>query len=78
MLKRKPRRPVPEYSRHSRIVDVVDRLPHGRDALYKHGYRLGDGFVDVLSQYVTLEEAAREGRLRDLEGLIKELNSSVH
>ncbi len=69
---------MPEYSRRSRIVDVVDRLPQGRGLLYKHGYELGDGFVDVLSQYVTLEEAAREGRLRDLEGLIKELNSSVH
>ena len=46
----------------------------GREALRKHGYDLGDGFVDVLSQYQTLEHAARTERLRDLDGLLAELN----
>jgi len=31
--------------------------------------------VDVLSQYQTLEHAGRTERLRDLQGLLKELNS---
>ena len=48
----------------------------GREALLKHGYDVGEGFVDVLSQYQTLEHAARQERLRDLGGLLKELNSS--
>jgi len=33
--------------------------------------------VDVLSQYQTLEHAGRTERLRDLQGLLKELNSSA-
>jgi hypothetical protein len=36
---------------------------------------VGGGFVDVLSQYQTLEHAARTERLRDLDGLLRELNS---
>jgi len=54
---------------------VVEALGEpGRQALRKHGYDLGDGFVDVLSQYQTLEHAARTERLRDLDGLLAELN----
>ena len=49
----------------------------GRDALLRHGYDLGEGFVDILSQYQTLEHAARTERLRDLEGLLKELNNDA-
>ena len=61
----------------SKVRDVVDRLgDRGRQALKKHGYDLGEGFVDVLSQYQTLEHAARAERLRDLDGLLRELNSS--
>jgi hypothetical protein len=48
----------------------------GRELLRKHGYDLGEGFVDVLSQYQTLEHAARTERLRDLDGLLKELSSA--
>jgi hypothetical protein len=48
----------------------------GRELLLQHGYDLGEGFVDVLSQYQTLEHAARTERLRDLDGLLKELNSA--
>ena len=44
--------------------------------LRSHGYDLGEGFVDVLSQYQTLETAARGDRLRDLEGLLRELNQT--
>jgi hypothetical protein len=49
----------------------------GRDLLKKHGYDLGEGFVDVLSQYQTLEHAARTERLRNLDGLLQELNSAA-
>ena len=55
---------------------MVDALgDRGSELLRKHGYDLGEGFVDVLSQYQTLEHAARTERLRDLDGLLKELNS---
>jgi hypothetical protein len=55
---------------------VVETLgDRGRELLLKHGYDVGEGFVDVLSQYQTLEHAARTERLRDLDGLLKELNS---
>jgi hypothetical protein len=61
----------------SKVRDVVDRLgDRGRQALKEHGYELGEGFVDVLSQYQTLEHAARTERLRDLDGLLRELNAS--
>ncbi len=54
---------------------MVERLGEwGRDALRRHGYETGEGFVDNLSQYQTLETAARADRLRDLEGLLQELN----
>ena len=46
----------------------------GRQALRRHGYDVGEGFVDVLSQYQTLEHAARTDRLRDLPRLLAELN----
>ena len=48
----------------------------GRELLRNHGYDVGEGFVDVLSQYQTLEHAARTERLRDLKGLLAELNTS--
>lgn len=61
-----------------KVRQVVDRLgERGREALRKHGYDLGEGFVDVLSQYQTLEHAARTERLRDLDGLLRELNAAA-
>ena len=58
-------------------MQVVGRLgDRGREALLRHGYDVGEGYVDVLSQYQTLEHAARADRLRDLEGLLKELNGA--
>jgi hypothetical protein len=61
----------------SRIQDVVSGLgDRGRELLRKHGYEVGEGFVDVLSQYQTLEHASRAERLRDLNGLLAELNAT--
>jgi len=59
------------------VREIVQTLGDGgRELLRKHGYDLGEGFVDVLSQYQTLEHAARTERLRDLDGLLKELSSA--
>ncbi|HYU63811.1 MAG TPA: hypothetical protein VEN12_08515 [Verrucomicrobiae bacterium] len=65
------------FSPASKVREVVAALGDaGREALRRHGYDLGEGFVDVLSQYQTLEHAARTERLRDVDGLLRELNSS--
>jgi hypothetical protein len=62
----------------SKVREVVAALgDRGRELLRRHGYDLGEGFVDVLSQYQTLEHAARTERLRDLDGLLKELNTAA-
>jgi hypothetical protein len=68
---------VPDtFTPESRVREVVERLgDRGEELLRKHGYDLGDGFVDVLSQYQSLENAARQERLRDLDGLLRELNA---
>jgi hypothetical protein len=62
--------------RHSRIRDVLAAGPDGRELLLRHGYNLGEGFVDGLSQYQTLEDANREGRLRDIDGLLETVNKT--
>jgi hypothetical protein len=73
---------VPETAAHTfgpqtKVREILDVLgDRGRELLRKHGYDVGEGFVDVLSQYQTLEHAARTERLRDLDGLLKELRSS--
>ena len=69
---------MPEsFGPHSKVRDVLARLgDRGRELLRKHGYDVGEGFVDVLSQYQTLEHAWRTERLRDLQTLVTELNSS--
>ncbi|MDQ6721798.1 MAG: hypothetical protein M3003_13525 [Candidatus Dormibacteraeota bacterium] len=65
------------FGPQSRVRDVLAGLGDmGRDLLRRHGYDVGEGFVDVLSQYQTLEHAARTERLRDLKGLLAALNSS--
>ncbi len=65
------------FSPQSRVRDVLNRLgDRGRQLLLEHGYDVGEGFVDVLSQYQTLEHAAQTERLRDLAGLLAELNSA--
>jgi hypothetical protein len=67
----------PRFGPQSKIRDVVERLgDRGRDLLRKHGYEVGEGFVDVLSQYQTLEHAWLTERLRDLDKLLAELNSA--
>jgi len=68
---------VNSFGPDSKVREIVQTLgDRGRELLRKHGYDLGEGFVDVLSQYQTLEHAARTERLRDLGGLLKELNSA--
>ena len=69
---------MPEsFGPDSKIRDVVERLgDRGRELLRKHGYEVGEGFVDVLSQYQSLEHAARVDRLRSLDTLVTELNSA--
>jgi hypothetical protein len=69
---------VPDaLSAESKVRDVrATRGDRGRDLLRQHGYDVGEGFVDVLSQYQTLEHAARTERIRDLNGLLAELNTS--
>jgi hypothetical protein len=65
------------FGPQTKIREILDTLGDGgRELLRKHGYDVGEGFVDVLSQYQTLEHAARTERLRDLDGLLKELRSS--
>lgn len=68
---------MPEaFTPESTIREVMTRLgEHGHDLLRNHGYDTGEGFVDSLSQYQSLERAARSDRIRDLVGLIGELNS---
>jgi hypothetical protein len=66
------------FTPESKVRDVVDGLgDRGREALLRHGYDIGEGYVDVLSQYQTLEHAARSERLRDLGGLLRELNAAA-
>ncbi len=72
---------MPELLRfrpESKVRDVLETLgDRGRQLLRRHGYDVGEGFVDVLSQYQTLEHAARTERLRDLGGLLQELNAAA-
>ena len=63
----------------SKIRDVLNTLgDRGREVLLKHGYDIGEGFVDVLSQYQTLQHAAETERLRDLDGLLEYVNSTQY
>ena len=65
------------FGPESKVRDVLAQLgDKGRELLRRHGYDVGEGFVDVLSQYQTLEHAARAERLRDLSSLVAELNSA--
>ena len=64
------------FSAASRIRDVLG-LSGGRRLLFEHGYDIGEGFTDVLSQYQTLDDAERAGRLRDLAGLLAKLPTNA-
>jgi hypothetical protein len=66
-----------EFSVDSRILDIAALGERGRELLWEHGYQLGEGFVDVLSQYQSLLEASRAGRLRGLNELLDKLNSTA-
>jgi hypothetical protein len=68
---------VASFSPQSKVRDVLNQLGEpGRQLLLEHGYDVGEGFVDVLSQYQTLEHAERTERLRDLTGLLAKVNSA--
>ena len=68
---------MPEFGPDSKVREVLASLgDRGRDLLRRHGYDTGDGFVDILSQYQTLEHAARTERLRNLPALLRELNAA--
>ncbi len=65
------------FSPQSKVRDVLNQLgDRGRQLLLEHGYDAGEGFVDVLSQYQTLQHAEQTERLRDLAGLLAKLNSA--
>jgi hypothetical protein len=63
-----------EFTADSTIHDVVEGSEAGRGLLFDHGYDVGNGFVDALSQYQSLREAARSGRIRQLPELLDSLN----
>lgn len=65
------------FSPQTRIRDVMAMGPLGRHLLWQHGYETGEGFVDVLSQYQSLDEADRTGRLRNLPGLLAALETEA-
>jgi hypothetical protein len=69
-----PKRFGPDSKVREILANLGDR---GQEILRRHGYDVGEGFTDVLSQYQTLEHAARTERLRDLEGLLRELNAGA-
>jgi len=69
---------VRAFGPQTKVREVVAVLgDKGRELVKKHGYDVGEGFVDILSQYQTLEHAARTERLRNLDGLLQELNSAA-
>jgi hypothetical protein len=66
--------PEARFTEDSTIRQVVEGSEAGRSLLFEHGYDVGNGFVDVLSQYQSLRDAARGGRLRDVPALLEALN----
>lgn len=65
-----------KFTPDSTIREVLERSKAGRRLLYEHGYDVGNGFVDVLSQHQSLRDAARAGRLRNVDALLETLNQS--
>jgi hypothetical protein len=63
-----------EFNADSTIRQVLCQHPDGARLLYEHGYEVGEGFLDVLSQHQSLRTAAWSGRLRDLSQLLERLN----
>jgi len=65
------------FGPQSKVREILAKLgDRGRELLIKHGYDIGVGFTDVLSQYQTLEHAKQTERLRGLPGLLAELNTA--
>ena len=65
-----------EFTLASTIRQVLEQREEGSRLLHHHGYDVGVGFVDALSQYQSLRDAARSGRLRDVEVLLRTLNQT--
>jgi hypothetical protein len=65
-----------EFGPDSTVREILEQRPDAWKLLLAHGYAVGEGFVDILSQYQTLSDAARGGRIRDVEGLLRALNHS--
>ena len=65
-----------KFTPDSTIREVLERSKAGRKLLYEHGYDVGNGFVDVLSKHQSLRDAARAGRLRNMDALLETLNQS--
>lgn len=65
-----------KFTPDSTIREVLELSKAGRQLLYEHGYDVGNGFVDVLSQHQSLRDAARAGRLRNVDALLETLNQS--
>ena len=65
-----------KFTPDSTIREVLEWSEGGRQLLYEHGYDVGNGFVDVLSQHQSLRDAARAGRLRNIDALLEMLNQS--
>lgn len=63
-----------EFTPSSSVREVLSAQAQGRELLYEHGYDVGEGFADILSQHQSLLDAARAGRIRDLTGLLEALN----
>ena len=65
------------FGPETKVREILASLgERGRELLRRHGYDVGEGFTDVLSQYQTLAHAARTERLRDLDSLLAELNAA--
>ncbi len=62
------------FTPESTIREVLEGSADGRRLLYEHGYDVGNGFVDLLSQHQSLRDAMRAGRLRNLNALLEALN----
>ena len=63
-------------SNNAQLQIVLDSRGGGLRVEDIPGYSLGEGFVDILSQYQTLEDASREGRLRDVDALLSTINGT--
>ena len=67
---------MPRFTSASTVKEVVASRSDGDKLLFDHGYEVGSAFVDHLSQYQSLKDAERAGRLRELPRLLQVLNQN--